>query len=380
MAVQKVLVLAPCLKAVGGVQNYSKTLVAALEEILGRDNVRMVAVPEDPELRKDGSLALSSAVKARFFLKALAVALIWRPDLVICAHVGVAPVAWTIQKYRRIHYWLVLHGIEVWAKLPPAKEQALRGAQRYMALTRFTLDATIAQHALGKPAAVILPPPFAGARNSSVPPDSASSSSSFSSSSPPSAPMVLTVGRLAAAERYKGHDVMLEAWPAILRSVPDAEYWIVGDGDDRSELESLAKDLGIADSVHFTGTLSGDELHAAYDRCRVFAMPARTKLNGDGPQGEGFGIVFLEAMSHAKPIVAPRTGAPAEFIRTGEHGWLVDPSDRQEIAAALIDLLTNPDRARQMGKSAQDWVAREFTHDNFLGRLRAALQQERANT
>jgi phosphatidyl-myo-inositol dimannoside synthase len=378
MAVQKVLVLAPCVKAVGGVQNYTKTLVAALEEILGHDNVRMVAVPEEPAPRKDGTLALSSSVKARVFFKALTVAMIWRPNLVICMHVGVAPLAAIIQKYCGIPYWLVLHGIEVWAKLPPAKEQALRGAERYIALTRFTLDATITQHALGKPSAVILPPSFAGVQNISVPRDSALSS--FSSSPPSSAPVVLTVGRLAAAERYKGHDVMLEAWPAVLRSVPDAEYWIVGDGDDRYRLESRAKELGISSSVHFTGTLSGDDLSAAYDRCRVFAMPARTELNGDGPQGEGFGIVFLEAMSHAKPVVAPRTGAPAEFIRAGEHGLLVDPSNQVEIATALIDLLTNPDRAQQMGKSAQDWVAREFAHENFLRRLRAALQQESTNT
>jgi glycosyltransferase involved in cell wall biosynthesis len=365
------------------VQTYTKTLVGALEEILGRDNVRLAAVPEEAELQKDGSLALSSVVKARFFIKALAIAMIWRPDLVICAHLGVAPAARIIEKYCGIRYWLVLHGIEVWAKLPAAKEQALRGAQRYVALTRFTLDATIAQHALGKPSAVILPPPFVGARNISVSPHSTSTSSSSSdtsSSSSSSAPVVLTVGRLAAAHRYKGYEVMLKTWPIVLRSVPDAEYWIVGDGDDRSQLESRAKELGIADSVRFTGALSGEELNAAYDRCRVFAMPARTELNGDDPQGEGFGIVFLEAMAHAKPIVAPRTGAPSEFIRPGEHGWLIDPSNQQEIAAALIDLLTNPDRARQMGKSAQDWVGQEFTYENFLRRLAAALQQRPAGS
>jgi hypothetical protein len=60
-----------------------------------------------------------------------------------------------INKYTKIPYWLVFHGIEVWGKLPPVKGHALRGAAKYVALTRFSLDATIVRHALGKPAAVL---------------------------------------------------------------------------------------------------------------------------------------------------------------------------------------------------------------------------------
>jgi phosphatidyl-myo-inositol dimannoside synthase len=364
MRAMKVLVLAPSLKAMGGVQSYTKTLAAGLEEILGHSQVRMVPVPGEPALKKDGSSALPWSVKAIFFLRALATAMLWRPNLVICTHLGVAPVAQIIEKYCGIRYWLVLHGIEVWGELPTPKYRALRGAQCYVALTRFTLNATAARHALGKPAAILLPPPLASVHGS----DAAASSSSVGA-------VVLTVGRLAAAERYKGHDVMLETWPAVIQAVPDAEYWIVGDGDDRTRLESRAKALGIVDSVRFMGALSGDKLNAAYDSCRVFAMPARTVLNGDSPQGEGFGIVYIEAMSHGRPVVGPRTGAPAEFIRSGEHGFLVDPSNQAEIAQALIDLLTDRNRAGQMGKNAREWVNQEFTRENFLRRIADALQK-----
>src|SRR5665213_1841859 len=160
MRIKKVLVLAPCLSAVGGVQSYTKTLVAALQEILGAEGVRVVAVSREPEAQQNGTLALSRSVKLGFFVRALAAAMVWRPDLVICAHLGVAPAAQIIRKFRAIPYWLVIHGIEVWANLPPAKQRALRGAQRYIALTRFTLNATIARHALGTPQCVILPPPL----------------------------------------------------------------------------------------------------------------------------------------------------------------------------------------------------------------------------
>jgi phosphatidylinositol alpha-1,6-mannosyltransferase len=168
---------------------------------------------------------------------------------------------------------------------------------------------------------------------------------------------------------------MLEAWPAVLRRVPDAVYWIVGSGDDRQRLESLAHELSIADSVHFAGSVSQNELDIYYDRCCVFAMPARTELNAQMPRGEGFGIVFLEAMAHGKPVVGPAVGAPAEFIRSGEHGLLVDPTESSGVAGALIELLEDPARARRMGNAGREWVAHEFSFDRFCERLRDALRE-----
>lgn len=366
--IKKVLVLAPSLESIGGVQSYTRTLASALEEILGTGCVRLLTVGGEARTQRDGRVALETSVKLRFAVHACTTAMVWRPELVIATHIGVAPVARLIKKYTKIPFWLVLHGIEVWGKLLPAKERALRAAAKYVALTRFSLDAAIVRHALGKPAAVLLPPPLAIRVHRA---------SSDSTSSSTSAPVVLTVGRLAAAERYKGHDIMLEAWPAVLRRVPGAEYWIVGDGDDRRRLESRAQEVGVAGSVRFTGALSGDRLSEAYERCSIFAMPARTELQRDAPEGEGFGIVFLEAMAHGKPVVAPRDGAPAEFIRSDEHGLLVDPSDRAEIAEAIIGLLEDPERRRRMGENARSWVAREFTRENFVARLRQTLVQER---
>jgi phosphatidyl-myo-inositol dimannoside synthase len=365
--IKKVLVLSPSLQSIGGVQSYTRTLASALEEILGAGCVRLLTVGAESQPRRDGTVALKTSVKLRFAVHAFSTAIVWRPELVIATHIGVAPVARLIKKYTKIPYWLVLHGIEVWGKLPPVKGHALRTAAKYVALTRFSLDATVVRHALDKPAAVLLPPPLA---------IRAQPGSSDSGSSHMAAPVVLTVGRLAAAERYKGHDIMLEAWPAVLSRVPGAQYWIVGDGDDRARLESRAQELGVAGSVRFAGALSGDRLSEAYQRCSIFAMPARTELQGDTTEGEGFGIVFLEAMAQGKPVVGPRNGAPAEFICSGEHGLLVDPSDRAEIAEAIIRLLEDPERRRRMGENAREWVAREFTRENFVARLRQALVQE----
>jgi phosphatidyl-myo-inositol dimannoside synthase len=104
-------------------------------------------------------------------------------------------------------------------------------------------------------------------------------------------------------------------------------------------------------------------------------MPARTELDAREPRGEGFGIVYLEAMAHSKAVVGPRVGAPAEFIRGGEHGLLVDPANAVEVANALIELLEDPERARRMGEAARKFVTREFSFESFCKRLSEGLQE-----
>jgi phosphatidylinositol alpha-1,6-mannosyltransferase len=362
----KVLVLAPALNAIGGIQSYTLTLFRALRDVLGEDQVRLVAVREEPEALQNGRVALRPSVKFRFLSSTLAAVISWSPDLMICAHVGVAPVARLVQRFTGIPYWLVLYGIEVWGDLSAVKRDALRAAQRYVAITRFTLNATIARHKLIALTPLILPPTLPKGSLRSPETDYLTLNDSRR-------PMVLTVGRIAASEQYKGHDVMLEAWPLVLHQIPDAVYWIVGDGDDRQRLEQRARELGIAGSLHFAGSVSPDELDVCYDRCCIFAMPARTELDARLPRGEGFGIVFLEAMAHGRPVVGPCVGAPAEFIRPGEHGLLVDPRDPVKVAQALIELLKDPARARQMGYAARDWVMHEFTFEKFCQRLRDAF-------
>jgi phosphatidyl-myo-inositol dimannoside synthase len=165
----------------------------------------------------------------------------------------------------------------------------------------------------------------------------------------------------------------------VLRRMPDAVYWIVGSGDDSERLELRVRELGIAESVRFAGAVSAEELDVCYNLCRVFAMPARTELGSAVPCGEGFGIVFLEAMAHGKPVIGPSMGAPAEFIRPGEHGLLVDPTDPTEIAQAVVELLEDPERAHRMGVAGREWVASEFSFEKFSDRLRKGLQSWPSN-
>jgi glycosyltransferase involved in cell wall biosynthesis len=182
-------------------------------------------------------------------------------------------------------------------------------------------------------------------------------------------PVVLTVARMEASEQYKGHDVVLRALPSVLARVPNLVYVVVGDGDDRARIEALADSLGLRPHVMFTGRVTDSELAALYKRCDVFALPARTVMDASNPKGEGFGIVFLEAMAFGKPVIGPKYGAPAELIRDGQSGLLVDPEDPTAVAEALLSVLSAPEHAKRMGEAASRWVRQEYSFSSLRRRL-----------
>ena len=360
----RVLVLTPSLREIGGVQSYARQLIAGLNEVIGKDNVRVVEVEAPRGEHTGGTAAIPAWAKLRFAAGAVATAIGWRPDLVLCVHIGVAPVARLIRSLTMARYWLVLHGIEVWDALAPAKLRALREADRYISLSRFTLRAAAERHSLN-PRNPIWLPPYLELRT----PANLLGGNSVSH-------VVLTVGRLSASERYKGHDVMLEAWPGVVAHLSDASYWIVGDGDDRARLESKAAQLGVGESVKFLGSLTGEALRDCYARCDVFAMPAISEPFASPSRGEGFGLVYIEAMAHGKPMLAAKGGAPAEFIRDGEFGILVNPADANEVREALVTLLSDQQRSRAVGAAGREWVRSELTFEKFCERLSEALRVE----
>jgi phosphatidylinositol alpha-1,6-mannosyltransferase len=179
--------------------------------------------------------------------------------------------------------------------------------------------------------------------------------------------VLLTVGRLV--ER-KGCDLVIRAMKEIKRAVPDAVYVIAGSGDYAARLRQLAAELGLhADAVRFTGPIHPNELTSYFTLCDVFVMPNRI-VDSDV---EGFGLVFIEAAVCGKPAIGGRSGGAVDAIVDGVTGRLVDPTSVGEVAAAAIELLTNPGLARRMGAAGRDRALAEFDYRIVAPRLRAAF-------
>jgi phosphatidylinositol alpha-1,6-mannosyltransferase len=183
-------------------------------------------------------------------------------------------------------------------------------------------------------------------------------------------PVVVCVSRLVPR---KGQDMLIHAWPAVLRAVPDAVLLLVGGGPYRPALERLAVERGVEDSVVFTGNVPWEELAAHYDAGDVFAMPCRTRRRG--LDVEGLGIVYLEASSTGLPVVAGDSGGAPDAVLDGQSGMVVDGRSMSAITEALAGLLGDPGLARKMGEQGRAWIEREWRWDIQSARLNTLLTE-----
>jgi phosphatidyl-myo-inositol dimannoside synthase len=185
----------------------------------------------------------------------------------------------------------------------------------------------------------------------------------------PDRPVVVCVSRMVPR---KGQDTLIRAWSAVRAHVPvDPLLLLVGDGPYQSQLQVLSRQLGVADSVLFTGPVSWDDLPAYYDAGNIFAMPCRTRRGG--LDVEGLGIVYLEAAATGLPVIVGDSGGAPDAVLDGETGYVVPGRDTDMLAQRLIQLLSDPAGAAAMGEKARAWIDREWTWDIVAGRFRALL-------
>jgi len=182
----------------------------------------------------------------------------------------------------------------------------------------------------------------------------------------PKGRVILTVGRWLASERYKGMDTLITALPKLLTRWPELQLVAVGDGDDRNWLEDLAEECGVNMHVHFLSGLSYAQLAACYSACEIFALPSR---------GEGFGLVYLEAMACGKPVIGGAHGGAPEVIEDGKTGYLVQHGDAVQLATSIETLLANPEIAREMGRRGKERVEHEFRFNVFAKSLKKILRE-----
>jgi glycosyltransferase involved in cell wall biosynthesis len=180
---------------------------------------------------------------------------------------------------------------------------------------------------------------------------------------------------LARLEPQKGHRVLLEAWPAVLREFPSARLACLGEGDLHAELESRGRTLGIADSVRFLGRQSNVE--------DWFAVAEATILPSFY---EGLPLVAIESLAAGRPMVATSVDGTPEVIVNGKTGLTVPPGDPKALAAALCRMLRDPEARREMGQAGRQWVAQHFdqraqireTQDLYLSALENSVRQPKA--
>jgi glycosyltransferase involved in cell wall biosynthesis len=178
---------------------------------------------------------------------------------------------------------------------------------------------------------------------------------------PRGSPRLLCVGRLIP---IKGHIVLLRAFAEAREEIPALELDIAGRGPMEPALHALARELGVADAVRFLGYVS--PIQEAIENSAIVVVPS---------MGEGFGMVALEAMERARPVIAAAIGGLGELVRNGETGLLVEAGEAAPLAEAIVELAGDLGRAERMGEAGRDRALAEFLEERCTDRTEILYQE-----
>ena len=173
----------------------------------------------------------------------------------------------------------------------------------------------------------------------------------------PRRPLVVCVAR---HDRVKGVDVLLEAFPRVLESVPAAGLQLVGGGAEHESLIARARLLGIAHAVVFAGRQTKPAPYLAAADLAV--LPSRR---------EGLPVSALEAFALSKPLVATAVGGTPDVVRDGDTGWLVQPEEPAALAAAISAALRDPAECARRATRGHDLIAREYSMAGMIDQIEA---------
>ncbi len=336
----------------GGIALYNRDLAEALA---ARDDVEeVIVVPrvirsEVNELPAKITFHADAARGPAQYMRAVARARRAKPDLVICGHMNLLPVACAIARKPL----LMIYGIEAWKRPRGFAHRLLHRACAIVSISEITRTRFVAWSGYRGPTFLLpnaIHAELYGIREKRA--------DLIARHQLEGKRVLLTVGRLAAEERYKGFDETLE----ILGELPeDVVYMIAGGGNDAVRLQHKAAQLGVAQRVVFTGIFPEEEKRDLYALADIFVMPSR---------GEGFGYVFLEALASGVPVIGSKLDGGREALLHGELGLLVDPANPAEIIAALRELLARPRREIPGGLEY-------FSFGNFATRLNGIVDNVR---
>lgn len=311
-----------CYGARGGIARYNQDLFDALAD----GSVEILILPRHGDA---GGIALPPGVRQnppifgrlRFSLAAIVAAWRFRPvDAVFCGHVFMAPLGYLLARLLGARYWVQAHGTDIWKDRRGLVRRLIGQADLVSTVSRETRRILLGWVDLPPERVRVLPDTVQAVFTPGLPSEALRDRLQLGAG-----PVLLTVGRLAASERYKGHEPVFSVLAGLRQKFPDLVHVVAGDGDDRARLEAVAAEVAPG-AVRFLGFVPDADLPDLYRLADLYVMPSTE---------EGFGIVYLEAAACGLRVVGGKGGGTADAIPDERVGVIVDPADRPALAAAI---------------------------------------------
>lgn len=359
----------------GGISRYSRYQIDALRAILGADRVRVLSLLGPAEggfetpfaVDWHGPGAVPTALsRATFAAQALRQALLWRPQVIHCAHVNFTPLVTRLAALSGATTILNVYGLELWSGLSTARRAHMARMDHVIADCHATADHVIAERLHPSPPTVIWDcADLDRFRPGPVPTDLAAR---YGLPDLAQHKLVLTLGRLSVSARHKGYDRLLDIFGAVRAQAPEAHLVIAGKGDDAERLRARAAELGLSGCTTFTGPVDEGDLPALYRAAHVFAL-----VSDKGPgRGEGIPLTPIEAMAAGAPVLVGDEDGSREAVDGGRNGRVVSPRDPAGMTAALVALLSEDGPTHATRRAQARAVAEErFGYTAFAEKHRA---------
>ena len=343
----------------GGIAQYNRDFFVALANsgLVSSISILPRRAPDPFSLPPGISQAAPHLGRIAYIQAALRGALDRPVDVVFCGHLYMAPLALLIARRHRAKLIVQMHGIEAWPRPGRLQQRAVEAADLILCVSRYTRARVIEWAAIAPERVLVLPNTVGEAF---TPGDGGALRRCWGLQDKR---VLLTVGRMDARERYKGHDRVIAALPQLLAAGHDLVYVVVGEGDYRTRLQNLAARGGVTERVRFVGVLGQDAPRRRLRMADLFVMPS---------SGEGFGIAFLEAMACGTPALGLATGGAVDALADGEFGTMVSEA---EFVSVLARLLVTPKPDPQTLAAA---VRSRFGYAAFSGQVRDILARDSA--
>lgn len=355
--------------SIGGIQKFNKIFLNALCDIKKRKknfDFKALSLHDDlPEERYicEKSFQGFNNNKIKFFFQS--VKLIVSSDFIIIGHINLYPIGFLCFLLRK-KYFIVAHGIEVWSKNKNLESFVLKNADGIFSVSNFTKDKLIKIHNLNPEKINIV--------FNTVDPFFTKSivNFEFEHKKEPAEKLftILSVCRLSSDEKYKGYDKVIKSLPVVKKRHKDIKYVIVGKSDEKElrRINNLAESLDVKSNLVLAGEVKEDQLADYYSSADVFVLPSK---------GEGFGIVFLEALYFGLPVIAGNVDGSVDPLMNGELGILVNPDDVNQIADSITNVISNNKfKSTDHKKYLREKVVENFGYESFRENIYNLLNWE----
>jgi glycosyltransferase involved in cell wall biosynthesis len=341
----------------GGIEAFNKKFIRSLEEITQACNAKITIISlydnQEDYLPNSNSIKYIGLSGNRILAFKILIQNVKFNSIVFYGHINLILFANILYLFRiNKNAYFIVHGIDVWHRFNLGR-RFLMNCFSYLAVSNYTKKMFSEKNGVNKEKIVLFP----NCIDSDYPYEifkNPYSKEEFN---------ILTVTRLDEKDNYKGVDSVIKTLPIISELIPNIKYTVIGNGSDKLRLEKLAFELGVKDKVDFKGFV--EIIDSYYQYCDLFILPSN---------GEGFGIVYLEAMKYRKAIIAANACGSTDVVLNQITGLLCNYDDQLCLAENILKLYINTEYNLNLGINGFNYLMNNFTFEHFRDRLFLILE------